>query len=81
MTVSIPDTDSLSSLLAEDSTDKSFQQIGTIVRIWMRFLVVVAFVLGIAGCGVINLSGNEPLPAVPSLATPQLPDWIEEISP
>ncbi|MEP0812169.1 alpha-2-macroglobulin family protein [Trichocoleus sp. ST-U2] len=81
MPVSIPDTDSLSSLLAQDSTDKSFQQIGTIVRIWMRFLVVVAFVLGIAGCGVINLSGNEPLPAVPSLATPQLPDWIEEISP
>ena len=45
VTVSIPDTDSLSSLLAEDSTDKSFQQIGTIVKIWMRFLVVVAFVL------------------------------------
>lgn len=81
MPVSIPDTDSLSSPFAEDSTDKSLQQIGTIVRIWMRFLVVVALVLAIAGCGVINLSGNEPLPAVPSLPTPQLPDWIEQISP
>ncbi|WP_341824992.1 Ig-like domain-containing protein, partial [Escherichia coli] len=28
-----------------------------------------------------NLSGNEPLPTVSALPNPQLPDWIEQISP
>ncbi|GAB1539765.1 hypothetical protein NUACC21_24320 [Scytonema sp. NUACC21] len=38
--------------------------------------------LGIAGCSFVSVtSGKEQLPAVSLLTPPQLPDWIEQISP
>lgn len=58
------------------------QHMGRIVRISIQFLFVLALVLGMTGCGIVNIfSGNEPLPQVSPIATPQLPDWIEQISP
>ncbi|MCL1473136.1 alpha-2-macroglobulin family protein [Argonema antarcticum] len=56
------------------------QTISRIIRTWI-FCLVLTLILGMTGCGLVNISGNEPLPAVPSLPTPQLPDWIEQISP
>ncbi|KJH72830.1 alpha-2-macroglobulin family protein [Aliterella atlantica] len=52
-----------------------------IVRCGIQILLAVSILLGIASCNVANLSRNEPLPAVAPLPTPQLPDWIEQISP
>ena len=52
-----------------------------IVRCGIQVLLAVSILLGIASCNVANISGNEPLPAVSPLPTPQLPDWIEQISP
>lgn len=57
------------------------QSVSWRVKTWMQFLLVLIFVVGIAGCSTIDLSGNQPLPTVASLPTPQLPDWIERISP
>src|SRR5690348_6597367 len=55
------------------------------IRMGMRVLVsccvVLIFVLGIAGCNIVNLSGNEQLPVISSLPLPKLPNWIEQISP
>jgi hypothetical protein len=45
----------------------------------MRFLLILTLVWGIAGCG--SLDKVEQLPPVAPLATPQMPDWIEQISP
>lgn len=52
-----------------------------IVKCGIQFLLVVSLLLGVASCNVANISGNEPLPTVSPLPTPQLPDWIEQISP
>ncbi len=52
-----------------------------LVRTWMQLLLVLTLILGITACGVAKVSENEPLPAVSPLPTPQLPDWIEQISP
>ena len=52
---------------------------GLIVKSWMRFLLILTLVWGIAGCG--SLNKVEQLPPVAPLATPQMPDWIEQISP
>lgn len=46
-----------------------------IVKCGIQVFLIIFILLGIASCNVANLSGNEPLP------TPQLPDWIEQISP
>lgn len=46
------------------------------------FLVGLVCVLKLSGCSTANLvTGNAPLPAVSALPNPQLPDWIEQISP
>ncbi|HEY9612947.1 Ig-like domain-containing protein, partial [Allocoleopsis sp.] len=56
--------------------------IGRFVRTWMPFLLVLTLVLGIAGCDIAKITSKvEPLPAVTPLPLPQLPDWIEQISP
>ncbi|WP_009631786.1 alpha-2-macroglobulin family protein [Synechocystis sp. PCC 7509] len=47
----------------------------------IQVLLAVFILLGVASCNVANLSGNEPLPMVSALPSPQLPDWIEQISP
>ncbi|MBD2181674.1 alpha-2-macroglobulin family protein [Aerosakkonema funiforme] len=56
------------------------QVIGRIVKTWM-FCLALILILGMAGCGLLGITGTEPLPEVSSLPTPQLPDWIEQISP
>ncbi|KAF3890759.1 alpha-2-macroglobulin family protein [Tolypothrix bouteillei VB521301] len=48
----------------------------------MRFLLVLTLMLGIAGCGFVSIAPRkEQLPTVSVLNPPQLPDWIEQISP
>lgn len=52
------------------------------IRKIFKFLVIVTLVLGMTSCNFIGIkSGNEKLPAVESLITPKLPNWIEQISP
>jgi len=51
------------------------------VRIWWHFLLMLTLILGIAGCGTVRLSENEPLPIVAPIPPPPLPNWIEQISP
>nr|WP_199250196.1 alpha-2-macroglobulin [[Phormidium] sp. ETS-05] len=52
-----------------------------ILRNWVKYLLALTLVWGMAGCG--NPQANLPaqLPPVAALATPQLPNWIEQISP
>ncbi len=58
------------------------QAIGKAIKIWMQFLLVLILILGVTGCNLVNIRpGKEPLPAVAPLPPPQLPDWIEQISP
>jgi hypothetical protein len=52
-----------------------------IAKIFLRFLILLVLVLGIAGCGLFKISNNEQLSAVSQLSNPKLPDWIEQISP
>jgi len=53
-----------------------------ILRIAWNCLLVLTLMVGMAGCGIFNIArGPEPLPAVSPLPRPELPDWIEEISP
>ncbi|WP_224090808.1 alpha-2-macroglobulin family protein [Nostoc sp. MS1] len=53
-----------------------------IIRAFIRCFFVVVLVLGIGGCSFFGInSGREQLPTVLSLKPPQLPDWIEQISP
>ncbi|ARV58693.1 hypothetical protein BZZ01_08615 [Nostocales cyanobacterium HT-58-2] len=48
----------------------------------MQFFLFLTILLGIAGCQFLSISpGKEQLPAVSPLIPPQLPDWIEQISP
>ena len=49
-----------------------------------KILIQILFILtltGITGCNLINFSNKQPLPAVVELKPPNLPDWIEQISP
>ncbi|WP_175561014.1 Ig-like domain-containing protein [Hydrococcus rivularis] len=58
------------------------QAIAQFIKISIQFLLIFVLVLGIAGCDFIKIkSGVEPLPSIASLPLPQLPDWIEQISP
>ncbi len=51
-------------------------------RILLRFLLILTLMVGIAGCGFISIAPKkEKLPSVSLLNPPQLPDWIEQISP
>ncbi len=53
-----------------------------ILRIAWNCLLVLTLMVGMAGCGILNIArGPEPLPGVSPLPLPELPDWIEEISP
>lgn len=52
-----------------------------IVRFGMQVLLVIALLCSFTACSTANLSRNEPLLTVSPLHTPQLPDWIEQISP
>ncbi len=48
----------------------------------MQLLLFLVLVVGIAGCNLVGLTpGKERLPIVSPLTPPQLPDWIEQISP
>ncbi|MGK7874581.1 MAG: alpha-2-macroglobulin [Xenococcaceae cyanobacterium] len=58
------------------------QAIGKVVKTWMQLLLVLILLLGVTGCSIANIGpGTEPLPAVVPLSPPELPDWIEQISP
>ena len=49
---------------------------------WKRFLPIILFVLTLVGCRIWSIAPeSQPLTSVSSLPLPQLPDWIEEISP
>jgi uncharacterized protein YfaS (alpha-2-macroglobulin family) len=51
-------------------------------KYWKHFLLGLLLALGINACGVFNQSTEvKPLPEVAPLVTPQLPNWIEDISP
>jgi uncharacterized protein YfaS (alpha-2-macroglobulin family) len=48
----------------------------------IKFLIFLVLIINLAGCGIAKISSNvEPLPFVASIPLPQLPDWIEQISP
>jgi hypothetical protein len=51
------------------------------LSLWKHLLLGFILVWAIAGCKTIISSNQAPLPAVTPLPLPQLPDWIEQISP
>ncbi|MGK7917749.1 MAG: Ig-like domain-containing protein, partial [Prochloraceae cyanobacterium] len=52
------------------------------VKTWMRLLIVLFLIWGFTGCNVAQVDDKpEPLPEVAALPVPELPDWIEQISP
>ncbi len=56
--------------------------ISRFIKRWMQLLLILTLILGVAGCDIANLTSKiQPLPAVSPLPLPQLPDWIEQISP
>ncbi|MEB3338603.1 MAG: Ig-like domain-containing protein, partial [Leptolyngbyaceae bacterium] len=58
------------------------QRMGKVIRIGLSLLLMLSMTLGIAGCNTAQIASKvEPLPAVDPLPPPQLPDWIEQISP
>ncbi|HEY9850702.1 MAG TPA: alpha-2-macroglobulin [Leptolyngbyaceae cyanobacterium] len=57
------------------------QPISKIARTALQFVLALTLLLGMAGCNIFNIGGNQPLPTVAPLPLPQLPDWIEQISP
>ncbi|MBW4561297.1 MAG: alpha-2-macroglobulin family protein [Mojavia pulchra JT2-VF2] len=53
-----------------------------VIKIFIQFILTLALMLGITGCNFFGISpGKEPLPTVAPLTPPNLPDWIEQISP
>ncbi|MBD2383869.1 alpha-2-macroglobulin family protein [Cylindrospermum sp. FACHB-282] len=49
---------------------------------FIQLLFVCTLVLALAGCNFVGINpGKEKLPAVSQLTPPNLPDWIEQISP
>jgi uncharacterized protein YfaS (alpha-2-macroglobulin family) len=53
-----------------------------VIKIFIKFLIFLTLVIGIAGCNLVGINaGKERLPEVAVLPLPQLPDWIEQISP
>lgn len=59
----------------------------SIAKFWQTgikflFLFVIGFLLAVGGCNIVAIRpGGEPLPSVDILPPPQLPDWIESITP
>ncbi|MBK1989505.1 alpha-2-macroglobulin family protein [Sphaerospermopsis aphanizomenoides BCCUSP55] len=52
------------------------------IRKLLQFLFIITLILGIAGCNFVGVTpGKDKLPTVASLTPPNLPDWIEQISP
>jgi alpha-2-macroglobulin len=52
------------------------------IKIFLQSLLFLTVLLGITNCHFMNISpGREQLPVVSQLTPPQLPDWIEQISP
>ncbi|MFM2063846.1 MAG: hypothetical protein RLZZ507_3517 [Cyanobacteriota bacterium] len=46
------------------------------------FLFIIILILGISGCSLVGVTpGKEKLPTVAQITPPNLPDWIEQISP
>ncbi|MCC5638530.1 alpha-2-macroglobulin family protein [Nostoc sp. CHAB 5844] len=53
-----------------------------IIKTFLRLFIILTFLIGVSGCSLLGISSNkEPLPAVSQLTPPNLPDWIEQISP
>jgi alpha-2-macroglobulin len=52
-----------------------------IIKFLIQCLFVFIVIIGISGCNLLGISGKEQLPAVSSLTPPNLPAWIEQISP
>ncbi|MGH1394603.1 MAG: alpha-2-macroglobulin family protein [Trichormus sp.] len=52
-----------------------------IIKTLMRFLLIFTLTIGIASCNFIGISSKQQLPTVKALTPPNLPDWIEQISP
>ncbi|MBH8551329.1 alpha-2-macroglobulin family protein [Nostocaceae cyanobacterium CENA357] len=52
-----------------------------IIKFLIQCLLVFILVLEISGCNLLGISGKEQLPAVSPLTPPNLPAWIEQISP
>ncbi|MEA5537835.1 MG2 domain-containing protein [Limnoraphis robusta Tam1] len=47
-----------------------------------RLILIFLFIATLAGCRIFSMTPTEePLPTVSALAVPQLPDWIEKITP
>ena len=56
--------------------------ISKILNNWVKFLLVLILFFAMTGCGVAKIQpGQEPVPFFAPLPSPQLPDWIEQISP
>ncbi|WP_427158862.1 alpha-2-macroglobulin family protein [Aliinostoc sp. HNIBRCY26] len=52
-----------------------------IIKTLMRFLIILTLTIGITSCNFIGISSKPQLPTVKPLTPPNLPDWIEQISP
>ncbi|MBW4523090.1 MAG: alpha-2-macroglobulin family protein [Scytolyngbya sp. HA4215-MV1] len=50
-------------------------------KLWVPFLLSLLLVLGFAQLGKAGLFDNNPLSVVTPVASPQLPEWIEQVSP
>ena len=58
------------------------KSISKILNHWVIFFLIMILTIVVKGCNVANIKpGVEPLPFVAELPTPQLPNWIEDISP
>ena len=58
------------------------EDIGRLLKIGLQLLLLLILVLGVTACDFLKIApGTEPLPKVTSLPLPELPDWIEQISP
>lgn len=56
--------------------------IDRLTKTWIQILLIGTLVLGLTGCGWLqSIVYSESFPAVESLPLPELPDWIEQISP
>ena len=55
---------------------------GKVRKSWLKFLLILVMILGLVGCNTVKITSHvESFPVVASLPTPELPDWIEQISP
>jgi uncharacterized protein YfaS (alpha-2-macroglobulin family) len=57
-------------------------RLGKPIQVIIAFIIGLILVLKLGGCTAANISSDStPLPAVARLENPNLPDWIEQISP